>query len=488
VATVIDSLIITLGLDPKNFTQGQRQAVAQLAQFQAQATKSAKDIEDTTRRVTQFFSSMHSNAVSLFSVVLGASGLEEMARRIVTSASSIDKLSNRFDVSVPFISKFGNVVKQVGGNVEEAQGFVSQLADALSQANLSLPSDLFIKLQQLGTIAGTSILARKGGRYDVEQTIKNLAEAVTRAGPDVRNLIATQLGISPGIFEAMRKPGFAARLGAAPGFDKKLADAAQKLVEAFNTLQNRLTIIAARMLDDLLPALTQFADLLDKIVNLTGKGLLEKLGLPLPSDEAPSVLFDVPAFLRRHGMEKLGDLLEGKGREKGATFQERFGFGTPAPKSGASLGDVPLAALATGLKDIPGFRVTSTTGGQHAGRAHGEGRAMDFVVDPKYYDSIVSELRKRFEKEGLTVIDASKKPDSRFWTGPHIHLEFATKAAMERFQAAQGGGHHTENSSETHIGEINVHAPTGNASDITKTIDQTIRRNSYSDSADTGFE
>ena len=488
-ATVVDALVVTLGLDPKNFTAGQKQAAAAIVQFQQQTTAQVKKIEESTRKATQFFASVRSSAVGLFSVILGASGLEEMTRRIVTSASAVDKLSNRFQVSVDFVSKFGNVVKSVGGSVEEAQGFVQSLANSLSQANINLPDDLFLKLQNL-TALGFQF-GRKGGKFDPEQTIKNLADFFARSTPEIKNLIAAQTGMSAGVFEAMRKPGFSARLGAAPGIDKKLADAAQKLVEAFNTLQARVTVVAATLIEQLFPALTKIADVLDILVNTTGADLVKKLtGFDVGGGEKPEILFDLPKKLDEiFGKSGTFDWLRG-GSEDDKNYKEgverlKKMMGAHTPSGGASLGNVPvgLAALANSLQGVPGFRVTSTTGGKHAGAAHPEGRAMDMVMDPKYYQAVANELRK----EGLKVIDATLKPDSPFWTGPHLHVEFANRAAAEKFAAAHGDNS-TTNSSSTNIGTINVHAPSGDAGDITKKIGETIKRNSYTTNADTGFE
>lgn len=485
--TVIDALLITLGLDAKNFVQGSRQATAQLTTFKNQAQTTSKQIQHSTQQAVQFFSQLRTHAMSLFSIVLGVGGLEELTRKIVVSASAVDKLSNRFGVSVEFVSKFGNVVKAVGGSVEEAQGFVQSLANSLSQANINLPDDLFLKLQNL-TSLGLQI-GRKNGKFDVAETIKNISGLMAKSTPENRNLIANMLGIPPGAFEAMRRPDFLAKLGAAPGIDRKLADSAQKLVEAFNTLQERVTVVAATLIEQMMPALTKLADTLDILVSTTGADLIKKLFGFDVSNEKPEVLFDLPAKLDElFGKKGTFDWLRGSPADddnykKGVERLKKM-MGT---HTGASLGDVPigLAAVANSLQGVPGLRVTSTTGGQHAGAAHGEGRAMDIAMDPAYYKSVAEQLRKELGKEGR-VIDASTKPDSKFWTGPHIHVEFASKAAAERFQAAHGNT--TSNSAETHIGTINVHAPSSDAGEITKKIDQTIKRNSYSINADTGFE
>lgn len=487
-ATVVDALIVTLGLDPKNFNQGQKQAVNQLIQFRNQTRATAKQTEEALGRTVQFFRALRTEAVGVFSILLGAAGIEELTRKIVVNASSIDKLSNRYQVSVGFISAFGNAIKKVGGTVEEAQGFIAQLANSLALADINLPDDLFIKLQNLAGLVpgGGSLLGRKGGKFDVEQTVKNIAALIATSTPANRNLIANMLGTPPGVFEAFRKGNLSQQLAAQAdqtAIDKELADASQKLVEAFNDLQNRVLLVAAKMLDPLLPALTQIADLLNAMTRITGKQLLKDwFGLTLPEPpENPPVLFDLPGFLK--------GLFGGKAEAKPTTEDDNYRKGIEMLKGKmkptSSLGNTPIgvAALAATLKDVPGFRTTSTTGGTHVGTAHAEGRAIDFVVDPAYYDAVIKKLRE----EGVKVIDA-RTPDSAAWTGPHIHAEFASKAAAARFQATGSVRGGDTNSAETHIGTINVHAPSTDADDIVKSIDTHIKRSSMPMPADAGFE
>lgn len=54
-ATIIDSFIVTLGLDPKGFSEGQRQATESMRRMERQTDTSAKKIEDTSGRSLRLF-------------------------------------------------------------------------------------------------------------------------------------------------------------------------------------------------------------------------------------------------------------------------------------------------------------------------------------------------------------------------------------------------------------------------------------------------
>lgn len=154
--------------------------------------------------------------------------------------------------------------------------------------------------------------------------------------------------------------------------------------------------------------------------------------------------------------------------EQSASFSDRFLFGAaegvplprPRPRLGFGSGISSIAQVLA----AQGYRITSTTGGTHAGREHGEGRAIDFVPPGGVTDipSHVSLLRKKLKMLGLDarIIDAST-PDSSAWTGPHIHMDFPSPEAEGAFlskwsgQRLGAGGDRTIN--QTNNTTINIH-------------------------------
>ncbi|HEY5209664.1 MAG TPA: hypothetical protein VIJ42_09495 [Stellaceae bacterium] len=63
--TVIDSLIIEIGLDPKNLTENQQKAVEGFRKAQAEADQSARSIEASGKRAETFFTGMRNEALGL---------------------------------------------------------------------------------------------------------------------------------------------------------------------------------------------------------------------------------------------------------------------------------------------------------------------------------------------------------------------------------------------------------------------------------------
>jgi hypothetical protein len=75
-----------------------------------------------------------------------------------------------------------------------------------------------------------------------------------------------------------------------------------------------------------------------------------------------------------------------------------------------------------------GFRVTSTTGGEHnKNSAHYDKRAVDVSVKNKT-DKQVTAFEKAARAAGIRVRDErTRPPGQKVWSGPHIHLEVPRK-------------------------------------------------------------
>src|ERR1700687_5545371 len=56
--TIIDSLIVTLGLDPTQFTQGQKRAIQSLQQTATQAQTQANSIQASGGQLANFYSGL----------------------------------------------------------------------------------------------------------------------------------------------------------------------------------------------------------------------------------------------------------------------------------------------------------------------------------------------------------------------------------------------------------------------------------------------
>ena len=74
---VIDSLVVELGLDPRQFNEGQRQARESFKRTQEEAKKGAAAVEFEGKKVIDYFESLKRAALGVTGVLLGGMGIKE---------------------------------------------------------------------------------------------------------------------------------------------------------------------------------------------------------------------------------------------------------------------------------------------------------------------------------------------------------------------------------------------------------------------------
>lgn len=145
--TIIDSLIVTLGLDSKEFKSSQDQVVKALGQIRDLAGKTQASLKSTGEgaRVTatqmqaqgkiagEFFSNIKNEALGLVTVLLGGRGIAALIQDSVTSVAAMGRAAHNMGVEVPQLAAFRSAIEANGGSAEAAAGSMQGLADAMAQ-------------------------------------------------------------------------------------------------------------------------------------------------------------------------------------------------------------------------------------------------------------------------------------------------------------------------------------------------------------------
>ncbi|MSE29679.1 lytic transglycosylase domain-containing protein, partial [Escherichia coli] len=74
-ATVIDALMVTLGLDASNFRKGQKEVSDDLKKQRENAQKTAKEMAEQGKKAASFFGSIKTELLALAGVTVTAGGL-----------------------------------------------------------------------------------------------------------------------------------------------------------------------------------------------------------------------------------------------------------------------------------------------------------------------------------------------------------------------------------------------------------------------------
>jgi hypothetical protein len=268
--TIVDSLIVTLGLDPTQFTKGQKEAANAFLKTKQEAEKSGKGIEEASKRAADSISKVTREVLGLYAVFVGARGIKEFIGDLVGADAALGRFSRNLTTSPQTLYAWGAAAERVGGSNEATAATFERIGKALYDLHRNgqaLPKEY----AQLQALTGMNIDRDHG----VDKFLQDTAAALQRLNqidPSQVHFIAQGMGIDDATANVMIKYGSA--IGAYIDQLKKLAPqndaikAAQDLQEKWATLQQTAVNLANTILDRLGP---QIADLLSKMTDWISK-------------------------------------------------------------------------------------------------------------------------------------------------------------------------------------------------------------------------
>jgi soluble lytic murein transglycosylase-like protein len=169
--TVIDQLVVKLGLDPSNFTKGQKQAAAALVSTEKQVEKSS--------------TSMGSQLVGVAGKFLGVVSAIQAVRKVVGYVSDLSTATRKlgldagnFGIAANKLRNFQNAAEMLGGSAEEITKTIGGLQKAVFDlAYNGTVSDSLVMLGRLGV----RFQDASGNARDFKDIILDTADAIEQA-------------------------------------------------------------------------------------------------------------------------------------------------------------------------------------------------------------------------------------------------------------------------------------------------------------------
>ena len=199
-ATVIDELVITLGLDPKGLTEGQKAALANFKRFRDEAEKTRKAAESEGQRAAEgFYGKIKSEALALFAVLIGANTIAQFVGKTVQGLTDVHNAAKATDLDAARLRAFGMVISAMGGDAKAAQQEMTDLAKVMQgwKSGQIMPGVDFLKgMSQIG-----------GQRTDTpEQIFQRLSRYAQTHSAAQTGMVARWLGFNQDAdtVEAMR--------------------------------------------------------------------------------------------------------------------------------------------------------------------------------------------------------------------------------------------------------------------------------------------
>lgn len=262
-ATVIDSLIVELGLDPKNFNKGQKEAASAFLKTKDAAVKTGKEIEDSSKRVADSISKMTREVIALFGAIAGARSLSDLIGKLTTANAELGRFSANLAQSPQTIAAWGAAAQRFGGDAKATADTIQRMAKGLYDLRFqgkALPQAFY----QLEAATGRLISTDKGPIAFLEQTAAALKELAARDPSRAFN-IAQELGVDTGTFNLMKEQGaaiadYVAQIEKSTSPSEKAIKAAQGLQRAWVELSQQAGALISRLYELAGPPITKLIE------------------------------------------------------------------------------------------------------------------------------------------------------------------------------------------------------------------------------------
>ncbi|WP_010508414.1 phage tail tape measure protein [Komagataeibacter europaeus] len=201
-ATVIDALVVTLGLDPKGVQKGQKDASTAMGKVSQSVQTMGKGIDAAGRSGAQAIRSLSREAVAFFAVLTAGKSLKAFVQDNTSANVALGNLSRNIGVSAQSLGAWQNVARSFGGTAEDVSGsmqsLVSQFQTVEGRTNLG------VTFRQMGV----RLQGANGQLRDMNEMLPDLARSAQRLGPQIFSALGSQAGFSQGFINMLEQgPG-----------------------------------------------------------------------------------------------------------------------------------------------------------------------------------------------------------------------------------------------------------------------------------------
>jgi hypothetical protein len=261
-ASVIDALVVTLGLDAKGFLSGKNQASDATKKLSAEETKAAKEMEERNKRAVESYKKVRNEVLALLAIFTAGMGLKDFTESTINSAVNLDYMAKNLQMSTKDLSAWQRAAERAGGS---ADGITSALQDSQQQIagfRLGKVSD---QIQMFLRFGGKTSDLKDGNAYLLARS--QIVQKLFSVDPGRAKYVAQAMGISDEEFNFI-KQGPQAILALVSAQEKnsaiteKQAAQALKLKNEWLDFSDRLKYVGTTVLLELMPT---FEILLQKL-------------------------------------------------------------------------------------------------------------------------------------------------------------------------------------------------------------------------------
>lgn len=238
-ATVIDSFMIALGLDPTDFNEG---------------------IDEANKKIESFTSKLTKKGTAAVNAFLAFGTIIAQVKNLAAGADAVGKVADRIGASAPDLYAWGNAAELSGGSVRGLFNSVEGLNKQLARIAVTGKSRILPFFEQLGV----AVVDDSGKVRNVFDVLRDLAGAVEGMSKLESQGILSSLQLDEGTIGLLQGGRQALddlikRQKDLGYFTKEDTDIAAKFNDSITELSRSFTFVFLPILRFAAPTLTQFA-------------------------------------------------------------------------------------------------------------------------------------------------------------------------------------------------------------------------------------
>ena len=267
--TLIDALVVSLGLDSRDLTAKTPAATKNLKdidQAAGGAEKNVKKVGTVSKETSSGFAELARSAGAFLAVIGGATALKVMIGDFITTNAELKRLSDNLGLAVTEISAWSNATELLGGSAQGLQGTLDMLSKSQTQLMLTGESSLIPYMTALGiSLAGVT-----GRAKPVTDILLELSDRFSHMDRTTANNMGRMMGIDQGTMNLLLQGRKELELTLRRQREsnvvtKAQAEAAQKLQTQIVALKQGFAAFGRGLLEQALPMLEKMLGWLNEL-------------------------------------------------------------------------------------------------------------------------------------------------------------------------------------------------------------------------------
>ncbi|EPI4792797.1 lytic transglycosylase domain-containing protein [Klebsiella oxytoca] len=263
-ATVIDALLVTLGIDTSQFRKGQQEVSDDLKKQREDAKNTAKEMAEQGKKAASFFSSIKTELLALTGVTVTAGGLMGLVKNTTSSLMDLSIQSKALGMTARELDGFGKAAESAGSSFERItaalQGF-----QAAKQGSLfgDTSSPIFSGMRMLTALTGDTFDVYS---KDAKSLARSYLESLRKVkDPNIRRQIGAMGGFDDATIQRNQEGRFLPdvdRLTKSSGITDASTKGAKELTAAWAELGQNLETVKNQIYVGLIPTIRDLNGLL----------------------------------------------------------------------------------------------------------------------------------------------------------------------------------------------------------------------------------